>query len=281
VVKRLNAPRAGQYNASAIERLVRDSTGDILPIDATDTDEIENLAAIATSGSASDLSAGTVPAARMPAHTGDVTSASGAVALTIANDAVTYAKMQNVSAASKMLGRGDSGSGDTQEITLGTGLSMSGTTLNGSSYSEPWTYVKRTANGTNATTTHATTGLSVAGSTFLANTYYEFEAHLVFEKTAGGAAVASVSILWPTVASAWVTAIGHSGSVNAGNNGGGTLTFNAGGTTSSGDPLIIRGRIYNNASAGSGTLDIQYAASAGGATITVWKGSFLKYRAYT
>jgi hypothetical protein len=50
-------------------------------------------------------------------------------ALTVSNDAVTYAKMQNVSAASKLLGRGDAGSGDVQEITLGTGLAMSGTTV--------------------------------------------------------------------------------------------------------------------------------------------------------
>jgi hypothetical protein len=62
-------------------------------------------------------------------HTGDVT---GATILSISNDAVTYAKMQNVSAASRLLGRGDSGSGDVQEITLGSGLTMTGTTLSSS-----------------------------------------------------------------------------------------------------------------------------------------------------
>lgn len=66
------------------------------------------------------------------AFTGDVTKSAGGTALTIANDAVTYAKMQNVSAASKLLGRGDSGAGDVQEITLGSGLTMTGTTLSAS-----------------------------------------------------------------------------------------------------------------------------------------------------
>ena len=47
-------------------------------------------------------------------HTGDVT---GSTALTIADDAVTYAKMQNVSATDRVLGRDSSGAGVVEEIT--------------------------------------------------------------------------------------------------------------------------------------------------------------------
>lgn len=86
-----------------------------------------------SSVSLSTQATGTLQAAQMPALTGDVTSAGASLATTIANDAVSYAKMQNVSAASKLLGRGAaSGSGDVEEISLGSGLSMSGTTLSAS-----------------------------------------------------------------------------------------------------------------------------------------------------
>ncbi len=47
-------------------------------------------------------------------HTGDVT---GSTALTIADDAVTYAKIQDVSATDRVLGRDSSGAGVVEEIT--------------------------------------------------------------------------------------------------------------------------------------------------------------------
>ena len=82
--------------------------------------------------------------------TGDVTgSGTGSFAATIENDAVTYAKMQNASTGNVIIARAAATSGDLSEvaigasqiagrgsagdiaaITLGTNLTMSGTTLN-------------------------------------------------------------------------------------------------------------------------------------------------------
>lgn len=50
------------------------------------------------------------------AFTGDVTKTLGGTALTIPNNTVTYAKMQDVSATDKLLGRSTAGSGDVEEI---------------------------------------------------------------------------------------------------------------------------------------------------------------------
>lgn len=47
----------------------------------------------------------------------------------VANDAITYSKIQNVSATNKLLGRASSGAGDPEEIGLGSGLSFSGGNL--------------------------------------------------------------------------------------------------------------------------------------------------------
>ena len=47
---------------------------------------------------------------------GDITVAASGATWTIDNDAVTYAKMQNVSATDKLLGRSTAGAGDVEEI---------------------------------------------------------------------------------------------------------------------------------------------------------------------
>ncbi len=61
---------------------------------------------------------------------GDVTgSGQSPVVTTIADEAVTFAKMQQISGL-KLLGNADSSVGEVEEITLGSNLSFTGTTLN-------------------------------------------------------------------------------------------------------------------------------------------------------
>jgi hypothetical protein len=90
------------------------------------------LAAIAASGSASDLSAGTVPAARMPALTGDVTTTAGAVATTIGAAKVTRAMLANSTALS-LIGRSANSAGVPADIAAtaasGAVLRESGSTI--------------------------------------------------------------------------------------------------------------------------------------------------------
>ncbi len=72
----------------------------------------------------------TLPVATLPALTGDVTTSAGSASTTIATNAVTLPKIQNLSAQSLLLGSKSTGGTGVAEITLGTGLSMSGGTLN-------------------------------------------------------------------------------------------------------------------------------------------------------
>jgi hypothetical protein len=46
-----------------------------------------------------------------------------------ADNSITYVKLQDVTASPRLIGRGTAGAGDPEEITLGTGLTMTGTTL--------------------------------------------------------------------------------------------------------------------------------------------------------
>jgi hypothetical protein len=93
--------------------------------------DITGLAAIATSGSATDLITGTVPAARFPALTGDVTTTIGTTVTTIATHVVTASKFRQ-SAALSVVGNATNALADVVDIaatTDGQVLQRAGSTL--------------------------------------------------------------------------------------------------------------------------------------------------------
>lgn len=90
---------------------IADTTGDI-------TAGKFNGVTISGTGSFSGTSSGTNTGDQTITLTGDVTgTGTGSFAATIASAAVTYAKIQNVSATDKLLGRSTAGAGSVEEIT--------------------------------------------------------------------------------------------------------------------------------------------------------------------
>lgn len=98
---------------SGQSNVVADSASDTLTLAAGSnvtitTDASTDTITIASTGGGPGLSDG---------DKGDVTVSSSGSVWTIDNDAVTFAKMQNVSATDKILGRSTAGAGDVEEIT--------------------------------------------------------------------------------------------------------------------------------------------------------------------
>lgn len=102
------------------EDLTAAQTKALLAIGAAD---VSGLATVATSGSASDLGTGTLPAGRLPALTGDATSSAGSAATTIANNAVSNAKLADMATAT-IKGRTTGGTGDPEDLTVTQATAM-------------------------------------------------------------------------------------------------------------------------------------------------------------
>lgn len=219
------------------------------------------------------------------ALTSDITAPAGSGVTTIANDAVTYAKMQNVSAISRLLGRGDSGApGDPEEIILGTNLSMAGTTLNatggGAGTPEPWTTVVLGADYTNSTTTQTDVGLAFTPA---ANKSYQVEVFLLTRT------VATTTGLQPIVV--WPTGLTDGSGFFAGQNTGKgqnnvmwqgittTTQLPQGGLENTTESWQLRGTFHMVVGgAPSGTFKIQCASEVAASQITIKAGSYLTYR---
>lgn len=221
-----------------------------------------------------------------------IVSASGA-AMTIDQNAVTYAKFQDASAgnvvlaraatttgdysevalaASNLLGRGTTG--NVTAITLGTGLSMSGQTLNATVSGDPWTYYKRSSDFNGTSTSFESSGLT-AGS-LLANTYYEFEATFEAHVSSGSF---NLALVWPsnvTGAAVIQTVNGTTISSVGGSSGATLTTANINSTTPV--PVRVMGYAFSGATVPTGSLDIQIKTTSGSATHTVGQGGFLKIR---
>lgn len=120
------------------------------------------LAAIATSGSASDLSAGTLPVARLPAFTGgDVTSSAGSAVLSIAAASIPLSKLAT-QADQTLLGNVSGGVASPSALTKAQVQTMLFGAL-----SSGLAYVTTTTGAVTAVTT--TTGLTSTSSTLTNN----------------------------------------------------------------------------------------------------------------
>ncbi len=114
-------------------------------------------------GSGNASSEATLGAARFPALTGDVTTPGGSLATTIGANVVSYAKLQQISATQKVLGRNTAGAGNAEEVGVSALLDWLGSTRGSLLFrgASGWTIVAPgtsgyvlTANGTGADPTY-------------------------------------------------------------------------------------------------------------------------------
>jgi hypothetical protein len=94
--------------------LIEGSNVTLTVVDDNANEEVDITIAAAGSGGVAD------------GDKGDITVSGSGATWTIDNDVVTYAKMQNISATDRLLGRDTAAAGDTEELTVGGGIEFTG-----------------------------------------------------------------------------------------------------------------------------------------------------------
>jgi len=112
---------------------------------------------------------------------GDITVSGSGGTWTIDNGVVTYAKLQDVSASSRLLGRATAGAGDAEEITIGSGLSLSGTTL--SILRAPIAVITKTADETITSSTTLQDDDALTWASFTSGKSYWIELNILTSRT--------------------------------------------------------------------------------------------------
>ena len=149
--------------------------------------------------------------------TGDVTgSGTGSFAATIGNNTVTYGKIQAVTGSAKLLGSSATGTAVT-EITLGTNLSMTGSTLNATAAGGTVTSVGVSGAGLGVTNPTTTPVISQIAASSVSDGYMTSTYASKLDGIASGASVSSVA------ASGGTTGLSFTGGPITGS---GTLTLN-------------------------------------------------------
>lgn len=207
---------------------------------------------------------------------GDVTASLGLNTTTIANDVVTYAKMQNVSAASRLLGRGSaSGSGDPEEMTVSGSVSISGTDVAGLWGPTFFKILTADATGAGASTSAQPWFPTNSGVTLTANRSYLFRGIIYTSHTT------ALVMRMPVAGTATYTwrcwSIGHAVAIDnnttiqtsAWRSGKGNFNVTASGTAHS---VEVSGVIWCTA---GGTFIPQHSYDAGGGTVTIGAGTCL------